>query len=75
METPHRLNRQPVQSPSLVGVEPQSLAISSPVLGDDKGRNGDSSIAHPFSAAVTKVSTSKNTMEKIEVMNSDFRSI
>ncbi|VDK37522.1 unnamed protein product [Taenia asiatica] len=72
VEAPHRLKRRPVQSPALVGEEAQSWGISSPILGEERGRVGVTR-ASPVLSTVTsnaekKIPVPKEHMEKIGVM-------
>lgn len=71
-EAPHRSRRRPVQSPALVGEDPQSLGISSPILGEERSRV-NATRTSPIMTSVTstaagkKTPTSKDYMEKIGV--------
>ncbi|VDN99154.1 unnamed protein product [Rodentolepis nana] len=86
-EAPHRSRRRPVQSPALVGEDPQSLGISSPILGEERTRV-NATRASPVMTAVTSASTgkkipaSKDYMEKIgshkasiEALRRELRSV
>ncbi|VUZ56076.1 unnamed protein product [Hymenolepis diminuta] len=86
-EAPHRSRRRPVQSPALVGEDPQSLGISSPILGEERSRV-NATRASPIMTSVTstaagkKTPTSKDYMEKIgshkasiEALKRELRSV
>ncbi|KAH9280348.1 putative ferm, rhogef and pleckstrin domain-containing protein [Echinococcus granulosus] len=86
VEAPHRLKRRPVQSPALVGEEPQSWGISSPILGEERSRVGVTQ-ASPVLSTVTstagkKIPVPKEYMEKIgshkasiEALKRELRSV
>ncbi|KAL5107566.1 FERM ARHGEF and pleckstrin domain-containing protein 2 [Taenia crassiceps] len=86
VEAPHRLKRRPVQSPALVGEEPQSWGISSPILGEERSRVGVTR-ASPVLSTVTsstgkKIPVPKEYMEKIgahkasiEALKRELRSV
>ncbi|KAM7542669.1 hypothetical protein Aperf_G00000006944 [Anoplocephala perfoliata] len=77
LEAPQRLKRRPVQSPALVGEDPQSLGISSPILGEERNRVAATRVS-PILSAVASTATSKRipaSKEYIEKIGSHKASI
>uniref|UniRef100_A0A5K3EU01 FERM domain-containing protein n=2 Tax=Mesocestoides corti TaxID=53468 RepID=A0A5K3EU01_MESCO len=75
-EAPHLQKRRPVQSPTLIGEEPQSLGISSPVLGDDRSRMGSTRTSPlPPASTAKNVTASKEYMEKIGAQNASIEAL
>ncbi|VDM30498.1 unnamed protein product [Hydatigera taeniaeformis] len=86
VEAPHRLKRRPVQSPALVGEEPQSWGISSPILGEERSRMGVTRASPVLSTVAStagkKIPVPKEYMEKIgahkasiEALKRELRSV